>query len=80
MHRFRIDAIRDPQSLPRVAGFFAQRAMVPAAMRMEAHHDLLRIELAIGGLDEAQAAVIAAKLGELIAVIAIKTHRELAVA
>lgn len=80
MHRFRIDAIHDPGSLPRIAGFFAQRAIVPTAMRMEAHGDFLRIEVTISGLDEAQAAVIGAKLGEPFAVMAVKICRELAVA
>ncbi len=69
MHRFRIDALPDPQSLPRIAGVFAQRAIVPSAMRMEAGNGFLRIEVAVAGLDDARAAVIAAKLGETVAVV-----------
>jgi hypothetical protein len=69
MHRFRIDALPDPQSLPRIAGVFAQRAIVPSAMRMEAGSGFLRIEVAVAGLDDARAAVIAAKLGETVAVV-----------
>jgi hypothetical protein len=31
MHRFRIAALADPQSLPRITGFFGQRGLVPAS-------------------------------------------------
>lgn len=79
-HRFRIDAIADPQSLPRIAGFFAQRAMVPSAMRMRMLRQHMRIDVTIGGLDGGQAAVIAAKLGEMFAVIEVELITELAAA
>lgn len=69
MHRFRIDAILDPQSLPRVANFFAQRAFVPNAMTMHLLPSHMRIEVVVAGLEAAQAAIIAAKLGEAVAVL-----------
>lgn len=69
MHHFRIAAIDDPQSLPRIAGFFAQRAIIPSAMRMEALRPHIRIDVAVAGLTASQANVIAAKLGEIFAVI-----------
>lgn len=69
MHRFEIDAMPDPQSLPRVANFFAQRALVPAMMAMHALPTHMRIEIVVAGLEAAQAAVIAAKLGEVVAVV-----------
>lgn len=69
MHRFEIDAMPDPQSLPRVANFFAQRALVPAMMAMHALPTHMRIEIVVAGLEAAQAAVIAAKLGEVVAVM-----------
>jgi hypothetical protein len=69
MHRFRIDAILDPQSLPRVANFFAQRAIVPSAVAMHLLPSHMRIEVAVAGLETAQAAIIAAKLGEVVAVL-----------
>lgn len=69
MHRFRIDALPDPQSLPRIAGVFAQRTIVPSAMRMEVRDGSMQIEAIVAGLDNARAAVIAAKLGEAVAVI-----------
>lgn len=72
MHRFRIDAIADPQSLPRIAGFFAQRAMVPSMLRMRMLRQHMRVEVAVAGLTAAQAAVIAAKLGEIFAVIEVE--------
>lgn len=68
MHRFRIDAILDPQSLPRVANFFAQRAIVPSAMAMQVLPTHMRIEVTVADLGAGQAAVIAAKLGEVVAV------------
>lgn len=69
MHRFRIDAILDPQSLLRVVGYFAQRSIVPAAMTMRVLPSHMQIEVAVQGLEARQAAVIAAKLGEVVAII-----------
>lgn len=68
MHRFRIDAMPDPQSLLRVTGLFAQRSIVPAAMTMDARHGGMRIEVMVAGLASSQAAVLAAKLREVVAV------------
>lgn len=68
MHRFTVDAILDPQSLPRIANFFAQRAIVPGAMAMQVLPTHMHIEVTVAGLAAAQAAVIAAKLGEVVAV------------
>ncbi|NYF33790.1 MULTISPECIES: hypothetical protein [Sphingopyxis] len=69
MHRFRVDAILDPQSLPRVANFFAQRAIVPTGVTMRVLPSHMQIEVAVAGLEAAQAAIIAAKLGEVVAVL-----------
>lgn len=80
MHRFRIDAIPDPQSLPRIAGFFAQRAMIPSTMRMRILRHHMRVEMTVDGLNAAQAAVIAAKLGEIFAVIEVEMAAELTAA
>lgn len=74
MHRFRIDATPDPHSLPRVAGFFAQRAIIPAAMQMRVERGLMRIEVTVDGLGAAQAATIAAKLHEAVTVIVAELH------
>lgn len=68
MHRFRVDAILDPQSLPRVANYFAQRSIVPSAMAMQVLPTHMRIEVTVAGLPPGQAANIAAKLGEVVAV------------
>ncbi len=70
MHRFRVDAILDPQSLPRVANYFAQRSIVPSAMAMQLMSTHMRIEVTVAGLPPGQAAIIAAKLGEVVAVTA----------
>lgn len=69
MHRFEIDAMPDPQSLPRVVNFFAQRALVPSAVTMRAQPTSMRIEIVVTGLETAHAAIIAAKLGEVVAVL-----------
>ena len=69
MHRFRLDAAFDSQSLPRVVNFFAQRALVPRAVIMHTLPGHLRIEIVVAGLGSAQAAIIAAKLGEVVAVM-----------
>ncbi|SEH12210.1 hypothetical protein SAMN05428974_0416 [Sphingopyxis sp. YR583] len=68
MHRFCVDAILDPQSLPRVTNYFAQRSIVPAAMTMQVLPTHMRIEVTVAGLASLQAAIIAAKLGEVVAV------------
>lgn len=68
MHRFRIDAILDPQSLLRVTGHFAQRSIVPSEMTMQVLPGHMRIEVVVRDLDPRQAATIAAKLGEVVAV------------
>ena len=47
MHRFRIDAILDPQSLLRVTGYFAQRSIVPSEMKMHVLPDHMRIEVTV---------------------------------
>jgi hypothetical protein len=69
MHRFHVDAILDPQSLPRVANYFAQRSIVPSAMAMRLLPTHMRIEVTVAGLPPGQAAIIAAKLGEVVAVM-----------
>ncbi len=68
MHRFRVEAILDPQSLPRVANYFAQRSIVPSAMAMQVLPTHMRIEVTVAGLPPGQAVIIAAKLGEVVAV------------
>jgi len=72
MHRFRIDAIADPQSLPRVAGAFAQRGIIPDTLSARFDGEVMRIDMTVAGLDARQAAVIAAKLGATVAVIAVR--------
>lgn len=69
MHHFHVDAIVDPQSLPRVANYFAQRSIVPSAMAMQVLPTHMRIDVTVGGLASGQAAIIAAKLGEVVAVM-----------
>lgn len=72
MHRFRIEAIADPQSLPRVAGLFAQRSITPASLSARLDGDTMHLEATVADLDHRQAAIIAAKLGEAVAVVAVE--------
>jgi acetolactate synthase regulatory subunit len=72
MHRFHIDAIADPQSLPRVAGAFAQRGIIPDALSARFDGNTVQIEVTVAGLHARQAAIIAAKLGETVAAIAVR--------
>lgn len=69
MSRFQIDALVDPQSLPRIAGFFAQRAIIPAEMTMRVAGERMEIEVAVPDLEPARADIIAAKLGEVFAIL-----------
>ncbi|MDX8358698.1 hypothetical protein [Sphingopyxis terrae] len=68
MHRFRIAALADPQSLPRITGFFGQRGLVPAAVAVQTGDGAMRLRIDVPGLDDGAAAVIASKLGALFAV------------
>lgn len=72
MHQFRIDAIADPQSLPRVADAFAQRGIIPDTVSARFDGDTVRIEVTVSGLDPRQAAVVAAKLGATVVAIAVR--------
>jgi len=80
MHRFRIDAMLDPQALPRVVDMFAQRAIMPSAMTMAVLGDRMRIEIAVPGLGAAEAGIVAAKLAQTFVVIDIRLECELAAA
>lgn len=72
MPQFRIEALVDPQSLPRIAGFFAQRAIIPAEMTMRIADERMIIDVAAPGLTPVQADIIAAKLAEVFAVLAVR--------
>ena len=74
MHIFRIEALPDPQALPRIAGIFARRSLVPAYMSCDRRGDRLHIEAQLDGLPPATAAVIAAKLGEAVLVASATCH------
>ncbi|WHO38450.1 hypothetical protein PMI04_018170 [Sphingobium sp. AP49] len=67
---FSIDALAEPQALPRILGQFAQRSLVPTALHLATEADVMRIALSVDGLDARQAMAIAAKLQEAILVLA----------
>lgn len=62
--RFAVEAADDPQSLPRVIGYFAQRWIVPTGLTMALRDGGMVIDVAIDALDEQSASIIAAKLLE----------------
>lgn len=76
MHRFQIDASAEPQSCLRVMGHFAQRHITPIAAEMRLDGDRMRIDVEARDLPPGQAALIAAKLRETVAVIGVELdHR-----
>lgn len=75
MEHFRIHAIDDPQSLPRVLEFFAQRAITPTRVAMVREDRGLMIDIEVEGLSPTVAAVIAAKLAAAWLVVGIAAIR-----
>jgi acetolactate synthase regulatory subunit len=75
MWHFGIDALVDPQVLPRVAGHFAQRSIIPAMMKAQVDGDRLRIEIAVDSMDRHQAECSAAKLREGFTILAVRVYR-----
>ncbi|MBJ7437841.1 MAG: hypothetical protein JHD35_02290 [Sphingopyxis sp.] len=67
-HWFRIVAFPDPQTLPRVIGIFAQRSLIPAAMSSHLRGEMLHIEARLDDLDPPIAAIVVAKLREVVLV------------
>ncbi len=65
---FRIVAVPDPQTLPRIMGVFAQRTLVPTALSSQRRGGMLHIDAALDNLDAPTAAIIAAKLCESVLV------------
>ena len=78
MHRFRIDASAEPQSFLRVMGHFAQRDIVPVAAEMRVEGHRMRIDIEARDLPAAQAALIAEKLRQAVAVIGVELDHRVA--
>lgn len=74
-HAFRIVAIADPQALPRIAGIFAQRSLVPIRMSADCRDGSLHVEAVLDDLGPATAAVVAAKLAEAVLVASARCDR-----
>lgn len=70
-HCFRIVAVPDPQTLPRIMGIFAQRTLVPAMLSSQLHGGMLHIETALDDLDAPTAAIVTAKLCEAVLVTSV---------
>ena len=70
--RFEIEAMVDAQSLPRVIGYFAQRSITLKTLAMHVTDETMHIEILIFNLSADHAQIIAAKLGELFAVFAVR--------
>ena len=58
-----IEAMADPQTLPRIIGCFAQRWITPSRVGMTREGDVMRIEIDASDLPGQEARIIAAKLG-----------------
>ena len=67
--RFDILVQNDPQSLLRVVGLFAQRAMIPETLAVARTDDGLHVAIEIAGLDAAGADILVARLREGVMVI-----------
>ena len=64
-HAFRIVAAADPQALPRIVGFFAQRWLVPDCLSSHREGERLKVELEID-VEPALADIMAARLREMV--------------
>lgn len=62
--RFQIDGTVDPQTLPRIIGYFAQQWATPSRLVLQMCDGLLRIEVDVDGLGARQAEIVATKLRE----------------
>lgn len=60
--RFELHLFYDPQALPRVLDYFAQRALVLSSLTAELDKETMYVVLKIPGLDEASALVILEKM------------------
>lgn len=72
--RFSIEAVRDPQSLPRIVGYFAQRWLTPAYLSLRETATGLSVEVDIADIREQDALVIAAKLEQNVLIFAASTR------
>lgn len=61
-YRFFIDTAPDPQALPRLIGYFAQRNLVPERVGAEVRSGTLLVSIVQGGLEPPHAAIIAEKM------------------
>ncbi len=70
--QFKIQAISDAQTLPRIINFFAQRDLILASVRCETNVDVQQISLIAPGLDSAGARIIAEKMRSMVLVEAVE--------
>ncbi|WP_093085476.1 hypothetical protein [Sphingobium sp. AP50] len=61
---FDIVAIADPQTLPRLLGWFAQRSLVPARVSSDLHAGDMHVRIEVDDLDPRTADQIAAKISQ----------------
>lgn len=62
--RFEIQGSPDPQTLPRIVGYFAQRWTTPSSLVLQMRDGLMRVEISVEDLDTRQAKIVVAKLQE----------------
>lgn len=73
--RFDIIARRDPQTLARLINYFAQRAMIPHAVRAEEADGMMLVTIEQDGLHAHEAGIIADKMRMSWLVDDVKLHR-----
>jgi hypothetical protein len=65
---FFLVAEADPGLLPRVAGQFAKRSLVPAHLHLSERPDGLHLDIRVDGVDDATAHVLAGALRQIVGV------------
>lgn len=65
---FHVRAMADPQTLPRVLGYFAQRWITPDRIDMRAGRTDMEIRIEVADLDQKDADILTAKLRETVLV------------
>lgn len=71
---FAVRAFADPQTLPRVIGYFAQIAVIPTAVAARWTGERMSVRIQAGDLSSLQARIIAEKMRGLALVVAVRLY------
>jgi hypothetical protein len=64
MQTFLVEAVANPQSLPRILEHFAQRSMIPTRLSAVLEGDMLRVEIVTADIELPIAELIGARIEE----------------